>query len=121
MSNVHLKSSLQFNSTGRTGLTYYQQHIRNLIEHLLFTQPGERVNRPTFGSGLLQMVFEPNSPEIAATTQFLIQGALNQWLGNLIEVNKIEVTSIDARLEVFVAYTILKDKEQQTVEFSQAL
>ena len=117
----HLKSSLQFNNQGQTATTQYNQHIRNLIEHLLFTSPGERVNRPTFGSGLLQMVFQPNDSEVAATTQFLVQGALNQWLGNLIEVNKVEVRSVDAVLEVMISYTILRNKEKQTAQFSQTI
>lgn len=120
MNAIYLKSSLQFDNKGRTGTVSYNQHIRNLIEHLLFTSPGERVNRPTFGSGLLQMVFQPNNTELAATTQFLVQGALNQWLGNLIEVNKVEIKSVDEILEVEIAYTILKNKEQQNVQFSQA-
>ena len=49
---------------------------------MLFTAPGERVNRPDFGSGLLQLVFAPNSDELAGATQFLVQGALQQWLGD---------------------------------------
>ena len=65
-------------------------HIRDLIEQVLFTAPGERVNRPNFGSGLLQLVFAPNSDELAAATQFLVQGALQQWLGDLIQVEGVE-------------------------------
>ena len=61
-------------------------HIRQLIEQVLFTAPGERVNRPSFGSGLMQLVFAPNSPELATATKFLVQGALQQWLGDLIQV-----------------------------------
>ena len=61
-------------------------HIRDLIEQVLFTSPGERVMRPDFGSGLLALVFEPNSTTLAATTQFLVQGALQQHLSHLIAV-----------------------------------
>jgi len=118
---TYLKSSLQFNNQGKTATTGYSQHIRNLIEHLLFTNPGERVNRPTFGSGLLQMVFQSNDSEVAATAQFLVQSALNQWLGNLIEVNNVEIRNTDATLEVMVSYTIIRNKEQQTVNFSQTI
>ena len=62
------------------------EHIRDLIEQVLFTAPGRARQPPDFGSGLLQLVFAPNSDELAATTQFLVQGALQQWLGDLIEV-----------------------------------
>lgn len=116
---MHLQSSLQFDNQGRTATTDYNQHIRNLIEHVLFTSPGERVNRPNFGSGLLQSVFQPNSSQLATTTQFVVQGSLNQWLGSLIEVNEVDILNEDSRLEVTVVYTILKNKEQQVAQFSR--
>ena len=72
----------QFNTRGRTAEADEDRHIRDLIEQLLFCSPGERVNRPDFGTGLLQLVFAPNSPELAAATQLMIQGALQQWLGS---------------------------------------
>ncbi|MBK9014742.1 MAG: GPW/gp25 family protein [Saprospiraceae bacterium] len=93
-------------------------HIRNLIKQVLFTSPGERVNRPDFGSGLLQMVFQPNSSELATTTQFLVQGALNLWLSDRIEVHSVQVENEDAKLLVTVAYTVLKTGETQTAQFS---
>ena len=68
-----------------------------MIEQLLFTNPGERVNRPDFGSGLLQMVFAPNSPELAAALQFTMQAALQRWLGDVIEVQNLEVTAKSRR------------------------
>ena len=71
---------------GRTATTDPDSHIRDLIEQVFFTSPGERVNRPTFGGGLLELVFAPNSDALAAATQFLVQGALQQWLGDLIPV-----------------------------------
>ena len=82
-------------SLGRTALADEDKHIRNLIEQVLFTNPGERVMRPTFGSGLLQLVFAPNSPELAAATQLLVQGALQQWLGDRILVEAVQVESQD--------------------------
>lgn len=106
-----------FSEAGRTATTHYDDHIRDMIEQLLFTSPGERVNRPDFGSGLLGMVFEPNSPELAATLQFSMQAALQQWLGDLIEVQALEVTSEDARLRVTVQYFVRRTNEQHTELF----
>lgn len=91
---------------GRTALTNETDHVRDMIEQVLFTAPGERVNRPDFGSGLLNLIFAPNSPEIAATTQFLVQGALQQWLGDVIEVHDVMVESFDSTIRVEVAYRI---------------
>src|SRR5437879_11318605 len=95
-----------FDAGGRTALASNQKHIRDLIEQVLFTSPGERVNRPTFGCGLNQLVFAPNSPELAAATQFLVQGSLQQWLGDLIVVDSVEVESVDATLRVTISYVV---------------
>src|SRR3954451_18538984 len=82
-------------------------HIRDLIETVLFTVPGERVNRPDFGCGLLQFVFAPNSEELAATLQALVQASLQQWLGTLIGIEAVAVASVDATLTIDVRYTVL--------------
>ncbi|OUL31930.1 GPW/gp25 family protein [Nostoc sp. 106C] len=95
-------------------------HIRQMIEQLLFTIPGERVNRPTFGSGLMQLVFAPNSDEMAAATQFLVQGALQQWLGDLIQVEALQVTSEESTLRVVVQYTIRRNQERQVAQFERS-
>ena len=58
---------------------------------MLFTAPGERVNRPTFGSGVLRLVFEPGGAELATATQFLVQSALQQWLADVVEVQAVDV------------------------------
>ena len=108
-----------FDARGRTAETGYDDHIRDMIEQVLFTSPGERVNRPTFGSGLMQLVFAPNSAELAAATQFLVQGALQQWLGDLIQVNKVDVQTDDAKLLVLVQYTIRRTQGSRTAEFSR--
>ena len=57
-----------------------------MIELLLFTSPGERVNRPDFGSGLRNILFAPNSPELASALQFSIKASMNRWLGDLIDL-----------------------------------
>src|SRR6476661_1943158 len=93
---MNIDFPFNFDSRGRTATTDDADHIRDIIEEFLFTSPGERVNRPDFGSGLLGMVFEPNSPELAAALQFTIQAGLQRWLGDLIEVRKLEVTSEDS-------------------------
>ena len=54
---MNLDFPYHFDSHGRTAAIDYDAHIRDLIEQVLFTAPGERVNRPDFGSGLLRLVF----------------------------------------------------------------
>jgi phage baseplate assembly protein W len=94
---------------GRTAETDDAEHIRDLIEQVLFTAPGERVMRPDFGSGLLALVFEPNSAVLAATTQMLVQGALQQHLGNLIAVESVEVVAVDSTFSVNVRYSLRRN------------
>lgn len=103
----------RFDGRGRTAQTGLADHIRDLIEQVIFTAPGERVNRPDFGSGAMQLVFEPLSEELAATQQFMIQGALEQWLGDLIRVEGLQVKAEDAKLTVTVQYVVLRDNERQ--------
>ncbi len=115
---MDLDYPFQFDERGRTATTERNDHIRDLIEQVLFTSPGERVNRPTFGCGLLQLVFAPNSPELAAATQFLVQGALQQWLGDLIQVEAVEVLSEDSTLRVTVRYIVRRTQAREVAEFS---
>lgn len=119
--SMDIKFPFQFDHRGRTAVNGSDAHIRDMIEQLLFTSPGERVNRPTFGSGLMQLVFQPNSEELSATAQFLVQGSLQQWLGELIEVNHVEVRSEDSNLFVTVAYTIRRTNETQVANFKRTL
>jgi uncharacterized protein len=106
---MELDYPYHFDGRGRTAQTGADDHIRDLIEQVLFTSPGERVMRPDFGSGLLAMVFEPNSTALAATTQMLIQGALQQYLGELIAVQTVEVDAVDSTFRVNVRYALLRD------------
>jgi uncharacterized protein len=107
----------RFDGRGRTATTGTNDHIRDLIEQVLFTSPGERVMRPDFGAGLLTLVFEPNSATLAATTKFLVQSALQQHLANLIAVTSVEVEHIDAALEVTITYSVLADGTAQQATF----
>jgi len=108
-----------FDGSGRTASADDDKHIRDLIEQVLFTAPGERVNRPTFGSGLLRLVFAPASDEMATATQFLVQGALQQWLGDLIQVDEVQVTHEASTLRVIVQYVVRRTQQQQTAQFTR--
>src|SRR4051812_11356278 len=116
---MHLAFPLHIDDRARTALASDKAYLRQLIEQVLFTQPGERVNRPDFGSGVLQLVFAPNSPELAATAEFLVKGALQQWLGDLILVEEVAVASDDARLSVALTFVDRRSGERTTAEFNR--
>jgi phage baseplate assembly protein W len=102
---------------GRTAPAGYSDHVRDLIEQLLFTSPGERANRPDFGCGLLDLVFAPNSPELAVALQATIQAALQRWLGDLITVEELEVASEEATLRVTLRYLLVATGERVDAVF----
>jgi len=118
---MNIDFPFHFDNRGRTAETDDDDHIRDMIEQVLFTSPGERVNRPTFGSGLMQLVFQPNSNELATTTQFLVQGALQQWLGDLIEVNDVDVESDDSTLLVTIKYTVRRTQQQKVAQLQRGV
>jgi phage baseplate assembly protein W len=118
---MNIDFPFHFDRRGRVAETDDDDHIRDMIEQFLFTNAGERVNRPDFGSGLLQMVFAPNSPELAAALQFTVQAGLQQWLGDLIEVRGLEVRSDDAQLRVEVQYLVRRAQQTQTAVFSRSV
>ena len=114
---MNIDFPFHFDGRGRTAATDDDDHIRDMIEEFLFTNPGERVNRPDFGAGLLQLVFAPNSPELATAVQFTIQAGLQRWLSDLIEVRNLQVTSDDAKLQVEVQYIVKRTGEQRSGTF----
>jgi uncharacterized protein len=104
---MNLNFPYQFDSRGRTKEAAQSDYVRQLVEQVLFTSPGERVNLPDFGSGLLQLPFAPNSEELAAATQFTVQGALQKWLSAFIKVQSVVASAQDAVLTVTVTYALL--------------
>ncbi|MBI1868071.1 MAG: GPW/gp25 family protein [Methylocystis sp.] len=115
MSNIAFP--YRFDGGGRTAEADDEQHIRDLIEQTLFTSQGERVNRPNFGAALRQLTFAPNSQELATATQFLVQGALQQWLGELIVIQQVSVAAEDATLTVLVQYVSRRTQQTTTATF----
>jgi phage baseplate assembly protein W len=112
---------LHFDGRGLTATTNADEHLHELIEQVLFTSPGERVNRPTFGSGLLQLVFAPTGSELAATTEFLVQGALQQWLGDLIEVEALDFVLGEGSVTIKLTYLVRRTQERAVAEFSRTV
>ena len=114
---MHIGYPFRINGSGRTAAASDGDHIRQLIEQVLFTVPGERVNQPEFGSGLMQLAFGAPNDELVAATQFLIQASLQQWLSDVIDVEGVEVGSHDGRLDITVRYIVLRSQQRQVASF----
>jgi phage baseplate assembly protein W len=118
MDQPYLDYPFIVNGQGRTGTTDRNEHIRNMIEQVLFTNPGERVNRPDFGCGLKRLVFMPNSQPLAAATQVLVKSALQKWLESEIQVENVEIAAVDNQLTVTLVYSNRMSGERQTNQFT---
>lgn len=118
---MNIDFPFHFDTRGRTAFTDDADHVRDMIEQVLFTSAGERVNRPDFGSGLQQLVFAPNSPELASALQFSMQAALQRWLGDVIEVGALEVTSLESTLSIDLSYTLRASGETRSDRFERSM
>jgi uncharacterized protein len=118
---MNLDYPYRFDTSGRTARTDDANHIRELIEQVLFTAPGERVNRPTFGSGALQLVFAPAGDALAAAVQLTVQGAVQQTLGDLIQVTNVEATAQDTTLRVTISYLVHNTQQLNQAVFVRGM
>jgi phage baseplate assembly protein W len=113
----YLDFPLSFDEHGRTAVIDPDDHVRDMIYLVLFTAPGERVNRPEFGCGVKQLVFAPLSDALAAATEQLIHGALIRWLDPVISLESVSATADEATLEIKVSYTRRETGERREEVF----
>jgi uncharacterized protein len=116
---MNIDFPFHFDARGYTAAADTDNHIDDMIRQFLFTGPRERVNRPDFGSGLLAMTFEPNSVQLAAALQFTIQAGLQRWLGDLVDVQTLEVINEDATLSVFIQYRVRRTDQVNLRRFDR--
>ncbi len=105
---------------GLAAETGYDDHIRQMIEQVLFTEPNERVNRPDFGCGLGRLVFESPNSEMITAIQALVQSSLQQWLRDLIQVEGVQVMQVESTLRISIQYIVLLTRERQLAEFERS-
>jgi hypothetical protein len=110
-----------FDSRGRTASTTNDDHIRDMLEQLLFTNAGERVNHPDFGSGIQQLIFGPTSPELAVALQYTLKAAIQRWMSDIIELQALEVVSQESTLSISIQYLVRSTNEQQTAQLTQTV
>ena len=119
MNRTYFDYPFHLDGRGRSAETDDNDHVRDLIFQVLFTSPGERVNRPDFGCGLKRLIFMPNSDALAISTQAIVRGALRRWLGRVIKVESVAVEAVDAQLKVKVVYARRTTGERFAEEFIQ--
>lgn len=116
---MQLAHPYQIDGRGGTQSTDEDTHIRELIEQVLFTTPGERINRPTFGCGLLRMIFAPTDDALAIATQTLVKSSLQRWLGDLVQIEAVRVEQSDSGIAVTVQYVTLRSRQARVAQFTR--
>lgn len=94
----------QVNQLGQIAGLTGDDNIRAKVLQVLLTSPGERVMLPEFGCGLRDLVFDPNNDILAATTEFSVAKALQQWLSDEIIVQSVDITNEEGELQIEVVY-----------------
>ncbi len=102
----------RFASDGMTARTSRADHMRDLIEQLLFTRQGERLGRPTLGCGLPDLLFGPLNEDIATAARMTIQVALQEFLARQIESQALNVRVDGSALLIDLVYCILDTGEE---------
>jgi phage baseplate assembly protein W len=106
-------------SSHQAAQSSYAAHVDQMIRQVLLTDPGERADLPEFGCGLKQLIFAPHSQALDATTNLLVQKALNRWLSDQIVVQQVTVgppaPGVEEQLQVEVDYTLVETQTSQKV------
>lgn len=113
--STYIASPLASDGAGRTATASFGAHVEQMLERLLLTGPGERVMRPGFGSGLGALVFAPGSDELAVATRFVVEGAIQQWLGDRMVVERLETDFSDGKLSLTLTYSVPATDERRTL------
>ncbi len=117
MAGTFLDYPFHVDGRGRTATTGVEDHVRDLIEELLFTDPHERVMRPDLGCGLKTSVFRPASVAVMAATQVMVKAALQRWLQDEIAVEQVQIEVEDSTVSVTVVYSLRATGERRADRF----
>ena len=120
-SGADIRFPYGFDALGRTARAARDPHIEQMIEQFLFTSQGERIMLPELGSGVMGLVFDPATPEVASALQFTVQAGLQRWLGDLVDVRDLTVAAVESTLTVSVTYAIKATDEVRTRVFERGL
>lgn len=118
MPQLHLNFPFREESSGLAASVQHSRHVRQLIELVLFTSPGERVNRPHFGCALSSLTFEENEGAMQSAVEASVQASLQQWLGDLIDLEAVNVRPQQASVQVSVSYVERRTGQRRMEAFA---
>ena len=112
------ESLFDIGTHGRIGLPESESdHIRDMMVSLLLTSKGERVNMPQFGCGLRELLFLGNNSRIAALVKITVSGSIENYLGDFVIVDDVDVQHRDELLLIKIDYTVKHSMEKEQLSF----
>lgn len=117
----YLTFPYQIDTAGHTATSDLAEYVEALVRLVLETSPGERVNRPTFGAGLENMLFEGLNSALAAAAETLIRGKIVQFLGDVLTIDTLTTQASGESLTISLTYTINASAEQTTQIVTQSV
>jgi uncharacterized protein len=103
--------------SGRLAYPGLEESVRQSIEVVLTTRPGEQLMRPLFGGGLQEFLFEPNTIGTQRRIHDRVAAALEQWESRIV-VDRVEVSEVPddpAQIHIEIHYRLKRTGEfQQT-------
>lgn len=106
---------------GRTLTRNEHGHVRDMLELVLFTAPGERVNRPDFGCGLNRLLFAGAAPELTSTLDMIVRGAVQRWMGDVLAIHDLSVAVSDSTVTLNLTYILRASGQGGAARFERPL
>ncbi len=110
-------------ANGRLHYPDLETSVRQSIQVILRTQPGEQLMRRHFGAGLENFLHEPNTLTTRRRIYDLITNSLERWEPRLI-LERVEVRDLPdepARLRIEIAYRLRRTGQTQQIGVTMEL
>lgn len=95
-----------------------RDHVREQIEQVLFTDPGERVFRPEFGAGIRALIFEPNGSVLAEILRKRLTDSLADALQGEVDPKtlRVDVRTEEEKLFAVISYALATIGQSESYE-----
>jgi phage baseplate assembly protein W len=114
--NRHLSYPFRIGPNGRpVQVTSIEEHIRDELEQLLLTSPGERLFLPEFGVGLQKLSFGNLNESNLALAKTVFTEKLAKWLGNRIIPDELELEVVNDKINLKLRYRIRETNDSRVL------
>jgi len=105
---------------GGAAVSDRRAHVREQIEQVLFTDPGERVFRPEFGAGIRAVIFEPNGSVLAEILRKRLTDSLGEALRGEVDPKslQVELRQEDEKLFAVISYALATIGQGESCEIA---